>query len=99
MVSHPTGLWLAVLIDMVTHMKTTIEIPDPLLAEARRVAESEGRTLRALVEEGLRRALKERRATGFRLRKASFRGNGLQPAVKDGSWERLRELIYEGRGA
>ena len=84
---------------MVTHMKTTIEIPDPLLAEARRIALRQGVTLRALVEEGLRRVLRERRAAGFRLRRASFRGKGLQPGVREGGWERVRDLAYEGRGA
>jgi len=51
------------------------------------------------VFEGLRRVVAERkRAGGFRLRKASFRGNGLQPDVADASWERIRELAYDKRG-
>ena len=82
------------------HMKTTVEIPDPLLDEARRVAAREGRTVRALVEEGLRKVLAERkRSAAFRLRRASFKGEGLQPDVAGASWERIRELTYEGRGA
>lgn len=84
---------------MVTHMKTTIEIPEPLLAEARRLASKQGITLRALVEEGLRRVLRERRPGGFRLRQVGFRGKGLQPGVREGGWERMRDLAYEGRGA
>jgi hypothetical protein len=36
-------------------MKTTLDIPDPLLREARTVAARERTTLRALVEQGLRR--------------------------------------------
>ena len=82
------------------HMKTTVEIPDPLLEEARRVAAREGRTVRALVEEGLRKVLAERKkSAAFRLRRASFKGEGLQPDVAGASWERIRELTYEGRGA
>lgn len=82
------------------HMKTTVEIPDPLLDEARRVAAREGRTVRALVEEGLRKVLAERKkSAAFRLRRASFKGEGLQPDVAGASWERIRELTYEGRGA
>jgi Arc/MetJ family transcription regulator len=81
-------------------MKTTIEIADSLLAEVRKVANREGTTLRALVEAGLRETLKARR-TGtvpFKLRLVTFRGDGLQPQAGEGSWERIRELIYEGRG-
>jgi hypothetical protein len=80
-------------------MKTTVEIPDQLLDEARRLAGREGTTLRALIEEGLRRIVAERKRTGlFRLRKATFRGEGLQPAVAGSSWDRLRDMAYEGRG-
>jgi hypothetical protein len=81
-------------------MKTTVEIPDSLLEEARRVAAREGRPVRALVEEGLRKVLAERKRRGeFRLRKASFKGEGLQPHVAGASWERIRDLAYEGHGA
>jgi hypothetical protein len=80
-------------------MKTTVEIPDVLLDEARRLAAREGTTLRALVQEGLRRIIAERKRTGpFRLRKATFKGDGLQPGVAGTSWDRLREMAYEGRG-
>jgi hypothetical protein len=80
-------------------MKTTVEIADSLLEEARRTAAREGRTVRALVEEGLRKVLAERkRGSTFRLRKATFKGEGLQPQVAGASWERIRELAYEGRG-
>jgi len=85
---------------MVTHMKTTIEISDALLAEVRRVAEREGTTLRALVERALRESLRaRRRGPSFRLRVVTFRGDGLHPQAGEGAWERLRDVIYEGRGA
>jgi hypothetical protein len=80
-------------------MKTTVEISDPLLEEARRLAARERTTLRALIEEGLRRIVAERKRPGtFRLRKATFKGDGLQPAVAGSTWDRLREMAYEGRG-
>lgn len=80
-------------------MKTTIEITDTLLAEAREVAARERASVRALVEEGLRRVLDERRSRGeFRLRKASFRGRGLHPDASGLDWDTLRERSYEGRG-
>jgi Arc/MetJ family transcription regulator len=41
-------------------MKTTIDTADGLVKDARRTAQREGTTLRALVEDGLRRILGER---------------------------------------
>jgi Arc/MetJ family transcription regulator len=80
-------------------MKTTIEISDSLLDEAKRLAAKEGTTIRAYVEQGLRRIVAERKSRGrFRLRKATFKGKGLQPGVQDATWERIRETIYQGRG-
>lgn len=81
-------------------MKTTIEIADALLADVKRVAAREGVTVRALVEQGLRRVLDERPRSplSFKLRKASVKGRGLQPGVQGASFDRLRELAYEGRG-
>jgi hypothetical protein len=82
---------------MGTHMKTTIEISDPLLREAKRAAGRDGTTVRALVEQGLRQVLAQRRKPGaFKLKRASFRGQGLQPAVAAETWDRLREMAYEG---
>ena len=85
---------------MYSCMKTTIEIPDSVLDAARRTAAREKTTVTALVEEGLRRVVEERNTrTSFRLKKASFGGQGLQPDVADAGWDRLRELSYKGRGA
>ena len=84
---------------MGTHMKTTIEISDAILEEAKQAAAKEGVTLRSLVEEGLRKVMRERQVNQeFQLRDASFQGKGLRSEVQDGSWERIREIIYEGRG-
>jgi hypothetical protein len=84
---------------MVTHMKTTVEISDSLADEARELAARENTTLRAVIEAGLRLVLKERRKTArFRLRDASFRGEGLQPEFRSGTWERMRDAAYEERG-
>jgi len=86
---------------MVSHMKTTIQIADSIFHEARRVAREEHTTLRALVEEGLRGAISERRRRrkqGFRLRKATFKGRGLQPHVAGATWDQILDIGYEGRG-
>ena len=80
-------------------MKTTVDIPDSILEQARKLAAREGSTVRALVEQGLRRLISERKRTGvFRLRKATFKGEGLQPGAAGASWERIRDMAYEGRG-
>jgi hypothetical protein len=55
---------------------------------------------RALVQRGLRRIVtKTKPGAPFKLRRASFKGKGLQAAARGGSWTRLRDLAYEGRGA
>jgi hypothetical protein len=79
-------------------MKTTLDIADPLLREARHVAAREGTTLRALVEQGLRQVVAEKkRKRAFRLRKASFKGHGLRPELADAGWGRIRDLAYENQ--
>lgn len=84
---------------MGAHIKTTIEIADALLKEAKRVASREGTTLRSLIESGLRHELSARKQPAeFRLRKATVKGRGLQDGVKGASWDELRELGYTGRG-
>ena len=84
---------------MGSHMKTTVELADALLAEAREIAEREGVTVRALIEQGLRHALSQRRQhQPFRLRKATFKGRGLSATARGADLEQVRELAYEGRG-
>ncbi|MEZ5615205.1 MAG: type II toxin-antitoxin system VapB family antitoxin [Rhodocyclaceae bacterium] len=78
-------------------MKTTIEISDALLEQARRLAAREHTTLGALVEQGLRNVIAERNQSAeFCLRRAGSKGNGLQPSMRDTGWDRLREMAYEG---
>ena len=47
-------------------MKTTVEIADSLLAAARRLAAKEGTSVRALIEEGLRKVVDKRSGRGTR---------------------------------
>jgi len=80
---------------MVTHMKTTIEIADDLLARARRVATREQKTLRQIVEEALRQRLaRPQAAQPFRLKKHAFTGDGHGAAIAEGHWETVRDLAY-----
>ncbi len=84
---------------MGTHMKTTVEISDALMEAAKAEAAQRGTTLRSLLEEGLRRVLHEgKEKPTFRLTDATVGGRGLDPGIREGSWEAVRTLIYEGRG-
>lgn len=81
-------------------MKTTIEIADDLARTAKTYAARENITLRALIERGLRLALRsDSRSRGFRLRDASVKGRGLKAPFNDADWTRVRESIYKGRGS
>lgn len=78
-------------------MKTTIEISDPLFERSRRMAQREGTTLRALVEEGLRLALAARAAkpaAPFTL--PAFGEGGRTEAFATAQWPQLRAAIYGG---
>lgn len=80
---------------MASHMKTTVHIPDPLLAKAQQLAESEGTTLKALIQEGLQRVVADRATRpAFKLEDGSFGGQGLNPEFADASWEKIRAAIY-----
>jgi len=86
---------------MLLCMRTTIEIPEPLFRQLKRVAAERQMTIRALIESSLRQFLTSQEASRrpFKLKDGSVRGAGLQPGLQGGSWEQLRDLIYEGRGA
>jgi len=76
-------------------MKTTVEIPDSIFKEARKLAFREGTTVKALVVESLQKVIAERKSRGaFKLRKATFKGKGLQPSMAGAPWDRFRDLAY-----
>lgn len=80
------------------HVKTTIEITDALLERARLQARRSGSTLRALVEEGLRRVLEDRPArSAYRLPDRSVGVRGGRNPLENLSWHELRDEIYGGR--
>ena len=80
-------------------MRTTVDISDSLHEEARKVAAAENSSMKALIEEGLRKAIADRKqGKKFALRKVTFAGNGLQPDIAGASWDKIREMAYEGRG-
>ncbi len=69
---------------MLTHIRTTIDIPDALLTRARERAHAEGRTLRSVVTEALRDALDQTpgaSAEAFEL--PSYGGSGLVSGARE----------------
>ena len=83
-----------------THMKTTIEIADPILEQAKRVASRETSTLRSLVEEGLRLALARRQIapSPFRMKPLRTQGGGLRPEFEGAGWEKILDAISPESG-
>ena len=82
-----------------THVRTTIELPDDLLERSKALARRENTTLQALIEEGLRlvlRARKRKRAAPFVVQ--PFKGDGLSPEFAAAGWDMIRDAIYRDRG-
>ncbi len=81
-------------------MKTTIDLDDVLLHEAKELAARRGVTLRSIVEAALRSELaaSSELELEFSYVPVEFDGNGLQPGVDLSDWQRIADLAYEGRG-
>jgi hypothetical protein len=74
-------------------MKTTIEVSDALFNSAKALAQQRQVTMRALVEEGLRKVLSEARnrpKSAFKLKDARVRGKELRIAQPQ-SWQQLED--------
>jgi len=78
---------------MVTHMKTTIEIGDNLLARAKSRAKAQNITLRALIETSLAATL-DQQLPPVKVTPVTFKGNGLSREFEGASWEKIRDTIH-----
>jgi len=76
-------------------MRTTIDLPDDLLAKAKKMAAESNRPLRALIEDALREALARRhpRSRSMPITLTTFGGAGLQPGVDLDDTSALLELM------
>jgi hypothetical protein len=85
---------------MGAHMKTTIEISDTLILQAKQLAAKRQQTFKGILKMALRQFLDDNLKTpgSFKLRKSSFRGNGLQTPLNQATWDDIRSQIYEGQG-
>ncbi len=82
---------------MGAHMKTTVEISDALGERAKALARRQGRTLRDLIEHGLRLVLDSEAKTKrpFELRDASVGGQGLSEGLRYEDWGKILEMSQD----
>ncbi len=93
------------LFGMSRHMvdRTTVRLPEELIRRAKRRASAEGRTLTALIEDGLRLVLNERGAVKAQKRvtpPVSKASGGLRPGIDlndSASLHELEDLDYRAR--
>lgn len=85
------SIWLTIFSDMVSHMKTTIDLPDELVGEVKELARASGTTMRELMVDGLRSEIERRRNAAprpdFVFRTVG--GDGLQPGIDARDFTRL----------
>lgn len=77
-------------------VKTTINLPDVLVQEAKRLAAKRGIPLREFFETALRKhlAAERQRPKPAPFRTHTFKGEGLQPGIKLGDWDQILDLCY-----
>lgn len=82
-------------------MKTTIEIADDLFKRVQRRARKEKTSFRALAETGLRLVIagKHHNRPKELPPLVTFGEDGPTGEFKDWNWDRIRDEIYQGRGA
>ncbi len=83
---------------MLTHMRTSFDLPDGLLEQAKAVARERGVPVRDLVILGLTRVLSVQREP-YRLPDLAFEGDGLVEGLEPCDWDEITRRAYEGRGA
>jgi hypothetical protein len=86
---------------MASHMKTTVQIPDALLADVQKIAQKNNTTFRALVQEGLLHVVERERLKKkpLKLKDCSYPPkHQVKKLVEPMNWEDLRAMIYEGHG-
>ena len=78
-------------------MKTSLELSENLFRRAKSLARKRGTTLRALIEDGLRRVLTEGEAQRAENPKVlTFGGEGFAEGFKENDlrWDSLRKHVY-----
>ena len=86
---------------MLLCMRTTIQVDDQLLLEAKQYAAQTGRTLKAVIEDALREALARTEVTRPQIRVSlkTFKGRGVQPGVDLDDTSSLLDLMERDGGS
>jgi hypothetical protein len=80
-------------------MKTTVNIPDPLFKQVKRLAAQRNSNLKTIINESLRLYIERSRAADESdIEFHTADGNGLQNGLSWDDWSAVRDLIYTGRG-
>lgn len=82
-------------------MRTTINLDEHLLREAKQLAAAKGQTLSEVIEEALRAKLAQRHALQARERVSlpSFKGQGVRPGIDLKDWASVLDAMEQADGA
>jgi hypothetical protein len=82
---------------MLSHMRTTLDLPDPLYRKAKKLARERGVPFRELMAEALRLLFRETAAKKkpYELKDTAVGGSGLVDGLSWNDWDSIRELSYE----
>lgn len=84
---------------MLWHMRTSVDIPDPLFRQAKKAARDRGTTLRQLLLDGLRSVVGgAERSRRHRMKDCSFGTGGLVDGLSWSDAERMQDIVYGDRG-
>ena len=79
-------------------MKTTFDIPEPLLRDVKDLARARRTTTKSLVEQALRQLLEGQTSSQvFRLVDVSVAGDGLRAEFEGAGWDAIRDAAYGGQ--
>jgi len=78
-------------------MKTTLEIDDPILTKAKKLARSRGVTLRHVVQSALLRELQIQDSPSAQrpFRPLIHKGRGMREEFRHATWPEIRRAIYD----
>ena len=85
---------------MLMHMRTTIELSTAILHRAKCLAKARNTSVKALIEDGLRKIFEEsEKAPPFTLKDGAYGKGGLVQGLDHTDWDLIRDRLYEGRGS